>query len=94
MGTPLASQPPLRGTDPVRPPLLLPPQSPHILLVCLGVLPISLGVGVPHQRLAGTLVVATIVNFDAFLISFILVCLFLFVCVCVCAQACMFTQLE
>ena len=57
MGTPPPSQPPLRGTGPVQPPLLLPPQSPYILLVPLGVLPISLGVGVPHHRPAATLVV-------------------------------------
>ena len=49
--------PGLRGTDPVWPPLLLPPQSSHILLVHLGVPPISLGIRVPHQRPAGVLVV-------------------------------------
>ena len=49
--------PGLRGTDPVWPPLLLPSQSPHILPVHLEVPPISLGVRVPHQWPAGTLVV-------------------------------------
>ena len=49
--------PGLRGADPVWPPLLLPSQSPHILPVRFGVPPISLGVRVPHQRTAGTLVV-------------------------------------
>lgn len=34
-----------------------PPESPHILPVRFGVPPISLGVEVPHQRLAGVLVV-------------------------------------
>ena len=49
--------PGLRGTDPVWPPPLLPLLSPHILPVHLGVPPVSLGVRVPHQWLAGTLVV-------------------------------------
>ena len=49
--------PSLRGADPVWPPLLLPSLSPYILLVHLGVPPISLGVRVPHQQPAGTLVV-------------------------------------
>ena len=49
--------PGLRCADPVWPPLLLPTQSPHILLVHLGVPPVSLGIRVPHQRLAGALVV-------------------------------------
>ena len=49
--------PGLRGTDPVWPQLLLPPQSPYVLLVHFGVHPVSLGVSVPHQRLAGALVV-------------------------------------
>ena len=49
--------PGLRGANPVWPPLLLPPQSPHVLPVHLGVPPISLGIRVPHQQLAGTLVV-------------------------------------
>ena len=49
--------PGLRGTDPVWSPLLLPPLSPHILPVHLGVPPISLGIRVPHQQPAGTLVV-------------------------------------
>ena len=44
-----------RGTDPVWPLLLLPPQSPHILLVHLGVPPISLGIRVPHRWPAGAL---------------------------------------
>ena len=57
MGTPPPSQPPLRGAGPVWPPLLLPPQSPHVLLVRLGVPPVCLGIEVPHQRLAVTLVV-------------------------------------
>ena len=39
--------PGLRGTDPVWPPLLLPPQSPYILLVHFGVPPVSLGVSPP-----------------------------------------------
>ena len=55
--TPPRSQPHLRGTGPVQPPLLLPLQSPHVLPVRWGVLSISLGIGVPHQRLAGALVV-------------------------------------
>ena len=33
--------PDLRGSEPVRPPLLLPAQSPHVLPVCLGVPPVS-----------------------------------------------------
>ena len=49
--------PGLRGADLVWPPLLLPPQSPHILPVHLGLPPISLVVRVPHQRPAGALVV-------------------------------------
>ena len=49
--------PGLRGADPVWPPLLLSPQSPHIVLVHLGVPPVSLGVRVPHEQRAGTLVV-------------------------------------
>ena len=49
--------PGLRGTNPVGPPLLLSPQSPYMLPVHFGVPPISLGVRVPHQRLAGTPVV-------------------------------------
>ena len=49
--------PSLRGADPVWPPLLLPPQFPHVLPVHLGVPPISLGVRVPHPQPAGTLVV-------------------------------------
>ena len=49
--------PSLRGTDPVWFPLLLPPQSPYILPVHSGVLPISLCVRVPHQQPAGALVV-------------------------------------
>ena len=49
--------PRLRGTDPVWPPLLLPSQSPYILPVPSGVPSISLGVRVPHQQLAVTLVV-------------------------------------
>ena len=40
-------QPPLRGAGPVWPSLLLPPLVPHILQVCLGGLPLSLGVQVP-----------------------------------------------
>ena len=53
----LISLPGLRGANPVWPPLLLPPQSPYFLPVHFGVPAISLGVSVPHQRLAGTLVV-------------------------------------
>ena len=55
---PLASLdlPSFRGADPVWPPLLLPSQSPYVLLVHLGVPPISLGVRVPHQRPGGALV--------------------------------------
>ena len=49
--------PGLRGADPVWPPLLLPSQSPCVLQVHFGVPPISLGIRVPHQRPAGTLVV-------------------------------------
>ena len=49
--------PGLKGTDSVWPPLLLPPQSPYILLVHFEVPPISLGIRVPHQRPAGALVV-------------------------------------
>ena len=49
--------PSLRGADPVWPPLLLPLQSPYVLLVHSGILPVSLGVRVPHQWLADTLVV-------------------------------------
>ena len=41
--------PGLRGADPVWPPLLLPPQSPHVLLVHFGVRPVSLGVRVPRS---------------------------------------------
>ena len=48
--------PGLRGADLVWPPLLLPPLTPHILLVHLGVPPISLGIRVPHQWPAGALV--------------------------------------
>ena len=52
------SEPPLRGASPVRPPLLPPPpQSSHVLPVRLGVLPSSLGIGVPHQHPADALVV-------------------------------------
>ena len=39
----------LKGADPVWLPLLLPPQFAHILLVLLGVPPISLGIRVPQQ---------------------------------------------
>ena len=49
--------PGLRGANPVWPLLLLPPQSPYVLLVHLWVPPISLGARVPHQRPAGALVV-------------------------------------
>ena len=49
--------PGLRGTDPVWPPLLLPPQSRCVLPVLSGIPPVSLGVRVPHQWPAGTLVV-------------------------------------
>ena len=49
--------PGLRGASPVWPPLLLPHLSPHVLLVYLGVPPISLGVRVSHQWPAATLVV-------------------------------------
>ena len=44
---PPPSQPPLRGAVPVWPPLFLPPQSPHVLLIHLGVPPVSLGIEVP-----------------------------------------------
>ena len=47
--------PSLRGANPVWPPLPLPFQSPHVLLVHLGVPPVSLGVRVPHQWPAGAL---------------------------------------
>ena len=57
MGTPPPSQPPLRGAGSVWPPLLLSPHSPHILPSRSAVPPISLGVEVPHQHMAGTLVV-------------------------------------
>ena len=49
--------PSLRGANPVWPPLFLPPQSPHLLPVHLGVPLVSLGIRVPHQRPAGALVV-------------------------------------
>ena len=49
--------PRLRGANLVWPPLLLPPQSHYILPVHSGVPPISLGIRVPHQWLAGALVV-------------------------------------
>ena len=49
--------PSFRGADPVWPPLLLPTQSCYILLVHFRVPPVSLGVRVSHQRLAGALVV-------------------------------------
>ena len=49
--------PGLRGSDPVWSPLLLPPLSPHILPVHFAVLPVSLGIRVPHQWPAGSLVV-------------------------------------
>ena len=49
--------PGLRGADPIWPPLLLPPQSPYVLLVHFGVPPFSLGVRVPYQQPAGALVV-------------------------------------
>ena len=42
----------LRVTDPVWPPLLLPPQSPHVLPVHFGVPPVSLSVRVLHQQQA------------------------------------------
>ena len=48
--------PGLRGTDPVWPPFLLPPQSPYVLPVHFGFPPVSLGVRAPLQRLAGALV--------------------------------------
>ena len=51
--------PGLRGADLVWLPLLLHPRSPYVLPVHLGVPPISLGVRVPHQRPADTLVVGT-----------------------------------
>ena len=49
---PLASPdlPGLRGTEPVWPPLFLPPQCPYFLPVHFGVPPVSLGIRVPHQR--------------------------------------------
>ena len=47
----------LRGASLVWPPLLLPPPSPYVLPVHSGVPPLSLGVRVPHQQLAGALVV-------------------------------------
>ena len=56
-GNPSPLQPPLRGASPVQPPLFLPPESPHILLVRFGVPPVSLGVEVSHQQPAGVLVV-------------------------------------
>ena len=49
--------PSLRGSDPLWPPLLLPPQSPHILPAHLGVPPVSLSIRFPHQQLAGALAV-------------------------------------
>ena len=49
--------PGLKDTNPVWPPLLLPPQSPYILPVHFGVPSISLGIRVSHQWLAGALVV-------------------------------------
>ena len=57
VGTTAPSQPPLRGACSVQLPLLLPPQSPHVLPVHLGVPPISLGIKFPHQHPAGTLAV-------------------------------------
>ena len=45
--------PSLRGASPVWPPLLLPAPSPSVLLVHLGVPPVSSGVKVPHQWPAG-----------------------------------------
>ena len=45
--------PGLRDADPVRPPLLLPPQPPHVLLVHLGVPPVSLGIRVLPPPVAG-----------------------------------------
>ena len=59
-GDSLLSDPPdlpgLRGANPVWPPLLPSCQFLHVLLVHLGVPPISLGVRVPHQWPAGALV--------------------------------------
>ena len=49
--------PGLRGADPMWLPLLLTPHSPHVLLVHMGIPPISLGIWVPHQWQAGALVV-------------------------------------
>ena len=54
--------PGLKGADPVWPPLLLLPQSLHVLLVHLRVPPVSLGVSVPHQQPAGVLVVGRCSN--------------------------------
>ena len=48
--------PSLRGANIAWPPLLLPPQSPCVLLVHFGVPPVSLGIRSPHQRPAGALV--------------------------------------
>ena len=56
---PLLISPGLRGADLVWPPLLLPPRSPCVLPVHSGVAPVSWGVGVPHQRPAGALVVGS-----------------------------------
>ena len=61
---PLPDLPGLRGTNPVWPPLLLPPLSSHVLPVHLGFPPISLGIRVPHQWLAGALVVGRKVQFS------------------------------
>ena len=47
--------PGLRAADPVWPPLLLLPQSPHVLPVHLRVPPVSLGISVPDQWPAGAL---------------------------------------
>ena len=49
--------PSLRGADLVWLPVLLSPQSPYVLPVHSGVPPISLGIRVPQQWLAGALVV-------------------------------------
>ena len=46
--------PSLKGADPVWPPLLLPAQSPYILLAHFGVPPVSLGIRVPHQQPAAS----------------------------------------
>ena len=51
--SPISATP--QGCWSCRPPFLLPPQSPQVLLVRLWVLPVSLGIGVPHQCLAGAL---------------------------------------